>query len=83
VELKTRTTKFWRHQRDNPETYLSTIEAIYFFMREFHEHFVDTPYTGEYDNLLFFFNFMYKKIRNMYDGGAELKAYKSRQEKRT
>ncbi|WAR05648.1 DTWD1-like protein [Mya arenaria] len=79
VELKSEKTKFWRHQKNNPATYLSTIEAIYYFMREFHQQFVDQAYTAQYDNLLFFFNFMYKKIRNLYDGGDNLKAYKSEQ----
>lgn len=37
-----------------------------------------TSYNGEYDNLLFFFSFMYQKIRTMYDGGKNLKAYKQR-----
>lgn len=78
VELKTRKTKFWRHQDDVPDTYLSTVEAIYYFMREFHETFMNTNYKGEYDNILFFFTFMYRKIRTIYDGGNELRAYKKR-----
>jgi len=81
VELKSEKTKFWRHQKDIPDTYLSTVEAIYYFLREFHEHFVKEPYEGSYDNLLFFFTFMYKKIRHMYDGGEHLKAYKGRKDK--
>ena len=47
-------------------------------MRDFHENFLKTEYIGEYDNLLFFFTFMYRKIRTLYDGGNELKAYKKR-----
>lgn len=78
VELKTRKTKFWRHQDDVPDTYLSTVEAIYYFMREFHETFMNTNYKGEYDNILFFFTFMHRKIRTIYDGGNELRAYKKR-----
>ncbi|XP_060598738.1 tRNA-uridine aminocarboxypropyltransferase 1-like [Ruditapes philippinarum] len=78
IELKTRETKFWRHQKDIPNTYLSTIEAIYYFLREFHEQFVLSRYSGQYDNLLFFFSYMYKKIRTLYDGGSDLKAYKER-----
>ncbi|GAB1610634.1 DTW domain-containing protein 1-like [Argonauta hians] len=76
VELKTRHTKFWRHQRDKPNTYLSTIEAIYYFLRDYHSIFLSEDYHGEYDNLLFFFCFMYQKIRRMYDGGHRLLAYK-------
>ncbi|KAJ9578164.1 hypothetical protein L9F63_024976, partial [Diploptera punctata] len=39
---------------------------------------VDTmcsPYSGEYDNLLFFFRYMYSKIHTLYDH-EDLKAYK-------
>ncbi|KAL4229028.1 DTW domain-containing protein 1 [Mactra antiquata] len=78
VELKTQETKFWRSQRDIPNTYLSTIEAMYYFLTEFHEQFISSVYQGEYDNLLFFFKFMYGKIRTLYDGGDNLKAYKDR-----
>jgi hypothetical protein len=78
IQLESRETKFWRHQKDNPATYLSTIEAVYYLVRDYHDLFVDSSYDGEYDNLLFFFTFMYQKIRNMYDGGKELKAYKQR-----
>ena len=78
VELKTRTTKFWRHQKDKPDTYLATIEAIYYFLRDYHEYFIPRPYRGEYDNLLFFFCFMYQKIRKFHDGGKHLKAYKNK-----
>lgn len=79
IQLKSRETKFWRHQKDNPATYLSTIEAVYYLVRDYHELFMeDTSYNGEYDNLLFFFSFMYQKIRTMYDGGKDLKAYKQR-----
>ncbi|XP_062615440.1 tRNA-uridine aminocarboxypropyltransferase 1-like [Saccostrea cucullata] len=78
VQLKSRETKFWRHQKDNPATYLSTIEAVYYLVRDYHDLFVDDVYDGEYDDLLFFFNFMYQKIRTAYDGGKSLKTYKER-----
>lgn len=78
IELKTRKTKFWRHQDDVPDTYLSTVEAIYYFMIEYHEMFMISDYKGEYDNLLFFFTYMYQKIRKLYDGGNDLRAYKKR-----
>ncbi|XP_029650146.1 tRNA-uridine aminocarboxypropyltransferase 1 [Octopus sinensis] len=81
VEMKTRHTKFWRHQRDKPNTYLSTVEAIYYFLRDYHTYFISDEYHGEYDNLLFFFCFMYQKIRCMYDGGHHLLAYKQKDKK--
>ncbi|CAH1775505.1 unnamed protein product, partial [Owenia fusiformis] len=77
IELKSRETKFWRHQKDKPRTYLATIEAIYYFQLEYHQSFVPSEYTGQYDDLLFFFVFMYGTIKELYDGGKQLKAYSS------
>lgn len=62
VELKTRKTCFWRHQKGKPDTYLSTIEAIYYFLLEFHQSFLVQEYNGEYDNLLFFFSYLHSVI---------------------
>ncbi|XP_072551059.1 tRNA-uridine aminocarboxypropyltransferase 1 isoform X2 [Salminus brasiliensis] len=62
VELKSRKTCFWRHQRGSPDTYLATIEAIYYFLKDFHVHCLLREYKGEYDNLLFFYSFLYKLI---------------------
>ncbi|XP_008119076.2 tRNA-uridine aminocarboxypropyltransferase 1 isoform X2 [Anolis carolinensis] len=64
IELKSRKTCFWRHQKGKPDTYLSTIEAIYYFLVDYHKEFLKEKYEGQYDNLLFFFSFMYKLIRN-------------------
>ncbi|XP_057204313.1 tRNA-uridine aminocarboxypropyltransferase 1 [Triplophysa rosa] len=61
VELKSRRTCFWRHQRGSPDTYLATVEAVYYFLKDLHSHYLP-PYEGEYDNLLFFFSFLYKLI---------------------
>ena len=77
IELKSRETKFWRHQKDKPRTYLATIEAIYYFMRDYHEYVTPTEYDGEYDDLLFLFCFTYNKIRHLFDdSGKHLKAYR-------
>ncbi|XP_034049522.1 DTW domain-containing protein 1 [Thalassophryne amazonica] len=62
VELKTRKTCFWRHQKGKPDTYLSTIEAIYYFLRDYHEHCLAQKYRGEYDNLLFFYSYLHSVI---------------------
>ncbi|XP_051512298.1 tRNA-uridine aminocarboxypropyltransferase 1-like [Myxocyprinus asiaticus] len=61
VELKSRRTCFWRHQQGCPDTYLATIEAIYYFLKDLHNHYF-SEYKGEYDNLLFFFSFLHKLI---------------------
>ncbi|XP_029431570.1 DTW domain-containing protein 1 [Rhinatrema bivittatum] len=63
VELKKRKTCFWRHQKGKPDTYLSTIEAVYYFLVDYHTLVLKETYKGEYDNLLFFFSFMYKLIK--------------------
>ncbi|XP_076143903.1 tRNA-uridine aminocarboxypropyltransferase 1 isoform X1 [Alosa pseudoharengus] len=62
VELKTRKTCFWRHQRGSPDTYLATIEAIYYFLKDYHTLCLRKEYSGEYDNLLFFYSYLHKII---------------------
>uniref|UniRef100_A0A8D0L7P5 tRNA-uridine aminocarboxypropyltransferase 1 n=1 Tax=Sphenodon punctatus TaxID=8508 RepID=A0A8D0L7P5_SPHPU len=64
IELKSRKTCFWRHQKGKPDTYLSTIEAIYYFLVDYHQEVLKEEYYGQYDNLLFFFSFMYTLIKN-------------------
>uniref|UniRef100_V9KXP5 tRNA-uridine aminocarboxypropyltransferase 1 n=1 Tax=Callorhinchus milii TaxID=7868 RepID=V9KXP5_CALMI len=63
VELRTQKTCFWRHQKGKPDTYLSTIEAIYYFLVDYHTLLLKESYDGKYDNLLFFYSFMYRLIR--------------------
>lgn len=76
VEMKNYTTQFWRCQEGLPTSCLSTIEAIYYFVREFHEEVLGETYLNDYDNLLFFFVYFYKKIREKYQGSKDLpKAY--------
>ncbi|KAM9366929.1 tRNA-uridine aminocarboxypropyltransferase 1 [Symphorus nematophorus] len=62
VELKTRKTCFWRRQKGKPDTYLATIEAIYYFFKDFHELCLAQEYNGEYDNLLFFYCYLHSVI---------------------
>ncbi|XP_040269957.1 tRNA-uridine aminocarboxypropyltransferase 1 isoform X1 [Bufo bufo] len=72
VGLTERKTCFWRHQKGSPDTYLSTIEAIYYFVVDFHKQILEKDYNGEYDNLLFFFSFMYKLIRDAKQAAGKL-----------
>ena len=44
---------------------------------ELHEASVG-PYDRRYDDLLFYFKFLYDKLYAMYDGGKDLKAYTRR-----
>ncbi|XP_072201565.1 tRNA-uridine aminocarboxypropyltransferase 1 [Excalfactoria chinensis] len=71
IELKTRKTCFWRHQKGKPDTYLSTIEAIYYFFVDYHQEILKENYKGQYDNLLFFFSFMYTLIKNAKCGAGK------------
>ncbi|KAL0167403.1 hypothetical protein M9458_035625, partial [Cirrhinus mrigala] len=71
VELKSRRTCFWRHQKGCPDTYLATIEAIYYFLKDLHSHYF-SEYTGEYDNLLFFFSFLHKLINKAKQAAGKL-----------
>src|SRR6218665_814081 len=83
IELTLHDTKFWQPQRDKPSTYLSTIEAMYYCVREYHECSSDVGYDGQYDNLLFFFCFFYHKIKTLASKtGKKLKAYHQERRKR-
>lgn len=62
VELQMRKTCFWRRQKGKPDTYLATIEAIYYFLKDFHESCLAQEYSGEYDNLLFFYSYLHSVI---------------------
>lgn len=77
VELKTRKTCFWRHQKGKPDTYLATIEAIYYFLRDFHELCLDEPYSGEYDNMLFFYSFLHSVVNKAKTAAGKLDKYKN------
>ncbi|XP_035659352.1 tRNA-uridine aminocarboxypropyltransferase 1-like [Branchiostoma floridae] len=73
VILKNHITHFWRHQRDKPDTFLATVEAIYYFLREFHDIFVGVVYDGRYDNLLYFFSFMFQIVQKSKQEKGRLK----------
>ncbi|MFT7816510.1 DTW domain-containing protein 1 [Arapaima gigas] len=72
VELKTRKTCFWRHQRGSPDTYLATIEAIYYFLKDYHMQYLSEEYRGEYDNLLYFFVYLHKLINSAKKAAGKL-----------
>lgn len=72
VELRSQKTHFWRKQKGKPDTYLATIEAIYYFLADYHRLFLKENYNGEYDNLLFFYSFMHKLINKAKDAAGKL-----------
>ncbi|XP_062922018.1 tRNA-uridine aminocarboxypropyltransferase 1 [Mobula hypostoma] len=72
VELRTQKTHFWRNQKGKPNTYLATIEAIYYFLVDYHRLILKENYSGEYDNLLFFYSFMYRLINKAKHAAGKL-----------
>ncbi|KAJ1955883.1 hypothetical protein EC988_001641 [Linderina pennispora] len=61
VTIKPRKTRFWRFQKYD-ESYLATIEAIYFLYRDSRGE----AYEGEYDALMYFYKYFYDLIQNDY-----------------
>ncbi|KNH08458.1 DTW domain containing 1 [Perkinsela sp. CCAP 1560/4] len=70
VTLQDYATLFWRFQSEG-EGHLSTIEAIYYFFREFHQVRNEqagesNAYDGRYDDMLFLFVHQYLTIQSHY-----------------
>lgn len=76
VKLKIRLSQFWRHQKGSPRWFLATIEAIHQVLIEYTEieNQTNQPLVN-YDNILFFFRFMYEQIHQYYEH-EKLKAYR-------
>ncbi|XP_041465763.1 tRNA-uridine aminocarboxypropyltransferase 1-like [Lytechinus variegatus] len=72
VVVNDRKTCFWRSQR-KPDTYLATIEAIYYFMVDYQKTFLPED-VGCYDNLLYFYSFMYDLVHQ--NDGRDVKRKK-------
>lgn len=76
VKLQTRLSQFWRHQKGTPRWYLSTIESIHQILIEYTEaEELENKSFKNYDNMLFFFRFMYEKIHQLYEHD-KLKSYR-------
>ena len=74
VKIDDRDTVFWRYQTGKSTKHLATIEAIYYFLVDFHTKVLNQPYNSEYDQLLFLYKFMYGKIHKLYDR-SKLRSY--------
>lgn len=62
VKIMNYKTFFWRWQHEG-EDCLATIEAIYYFYKEYQEG-LKKKYDGEYDDLLYYFAFFHKMIQD-------------------
>ncbi|CAI2376340.1 unnamed protein product [Moneuplotes crassus] len=71
VVINTEKTIFWRYQRGVTDKNLSTIEAMYFFMRDYDKVMSEKDYDGKYDNLLYFYAYTYALIQNEYKKGLK------------
>ncbi|KAJ3282459.1 DTW domain-containing protein 1 [Borealophlyctis nickersoniae] len=70
VKIQSQKTLFWRYQPFD-EYHLSTIEAFYWFFRDFHAAYEPSvPYDGRYDNLLFYFKQQYELIQSVYQNSG-------------
>lgn len=67
VKIQTEKTAFWRYQTGEMDTSLATIEALYFFFRDYDVSLNCqgrdyARYQGTYDNLLWLYAFNFKLI---------------------
>eukprot|EP01133_Synstelium_polycarpum_P001129 gene1129-1291_t len=67
IKIDMKKTLFWRYQKHG-DAFLATIEAIYYFFREYHLR-VTGNYAGEYDNLLYYYALFYNLIQHTYKEG--------------
>ncbi|KAI9487168.1 MAG: DTW domain-containing protein [Benjaminiella poitrasii] len=72
VTIEPRSTYFWRFQKISVN-YLSTIEAIYYLYVEYSQAYElkdsEASYDGRYDNLLFYYKYLYDLIQYSYRKG--------------
>ena len=74
IQIDDRETVFWRYQTGKSKRHLATIEAIYYFLVDYHLKVLNLRYQGEYDPLLFLYKFMFSKIHELYDR-SKLRSY--------
>lgn len=79
VTIAPRKTHFWRFQNVDDQ-HLATIEAIYYLYREFGETY-ESPYEGQYDDLMFYYKFFYNMIQNTYKANKSTKFNNRHQQK--
>ncbi|KAI8075851.1 DTW domain-containing protein [Gilbertella persicaria] len=70
VTIEPRSTFFWRYQEISIN-YLSTIEAIYYLYVEYAQAYEEGDYDGKYDNLMFYYKYMYDLIQYSYLKGEK------------
>lgn len=67
--INTEKTLFWRYQKLSDKN-LATIEALYFFIRDY-MNVMEGEYDGRFDDLLYYFSFNYAIVQNEYKQGLK------------
>eukprot|EP01062_Namystynia_karyoxenos_P059653 TRINITY_DN51084_c0_g1_i1.p1 TRINITY_DN51084_c0_g1~~TRINITY_DN51084_c0_g1_i1.p1 ORF type:complete len:386 (+),score=120.68 TRINITY_DN51084_c0_g1_i1:78-1160(+) len=78
VQLNEYRTIFWRFQNTGDDRFLATVEAIYYFVRDFAVA-RGATYCGEFDDLLYYYVHQYCTIQRRYR--AEGRAFTKRHQK--
>ncbi|CAB4401824.1 unnamed protein product [Rhizophagus irregularis] len=82
VTINPQKTLFWRYQNKS-ENYLATIEALYYFLKEYYvtyESITDNEnsYNGKYDDLLWYYKYFYEFIQSSYRNDKGKKHFTTR-----
>lgn len=65
IRLNSYRTQYWRPQHGHTEEDLATVEAVYYAMREYRDVTVkDSPYDGDFDDLLFWFDYFHRFVND-------------------
>ena len=77
VKIKTEKTAFWRYQKAVADEGLATIEALYFFFRDYETNlrhagsYQEYAKIGKWDNLLYYYAWNIKVIMDCYREGKQ------------
>ena len=76
IKIQTEKTVFWRYQKGEADTSLSTIEALYFFFRDYEttlnckkDYEIYYKNGGIWDNLMYFYAHNFQVIQECYKSG--------------
>lgn len=73
VRIPDKKTLFWRPQKGKPDTFLATIESIYYFVKEFSQVYGCESNDSNLDDILYFFMFFYSQLKERPSNSNNLK----------
>ncbi len=71
VIIEAKETTFWRYQEVGKAN-LATVEALYYFLRDYAETRQDGDYDGRFDDILYFYAFKYSQLQLATQQAAKL-----------